>query len=119
MAKVETNNKKVSELASEEGVKVEQNLAAGLAGIVIPIRWFGMDWQGAANKEVKLFKAFNSILPQWLRSDVISQRKAQRQRPRQKRDLGVIILSYDTYEAHYEVSLMSLQRSVIRRKYSA
>jgi hypothetical protein len=63
LAEVEANNKKVSELSSEEGLKVAQNFAAGVAGIVIPILWFGMDWQGAANKEVKLFKAVNSILP--------------------------------------------------------
>ena len=43
LAEVETNNKKVSELASEEGFKVAQNVAVGVAGIVIPVLWFGMD----------------------------------------------------------------------------
>jgi len=51
-AEVTANNAKVQELASEEGLKVAQNVAAGVAGIVVPVLWFGMDWQGAASKEV-------------------------------------------------------------------
>ncbi|MGJ0393044.1 MAG: hypothetical protein ACR650_09840 [Methylocystis sp.] len=51
-AEVSANNAKVQELASEEGLKVAQNVAAGVAGIVVPVLWFGMDWQGAASKEV-------------------------------------------------------------------
>ena len=51
VAEVESNNQKVQELASEEGLKVGQNVAAGVAGLFVPILWFGMDWQGAASKE--------------------------------------------------------------------
>ena len=62
LAEVETNNKKVSELASEEGLKVAQNVAAGVAGIVIPVLWFGMDWQGAASKEVTALQSRQQYL---------------------------------------------------------
>jgi uncharacterized protein YcfL len=51
IAEVEANNRRVQELADEQGIKVAQNVAAGVAGIFIPVLWFGMDWQGAAGKE--------------------------------------------------------------------
>ena len=50
-AEVEANNRRVQELASEEGLKTTQNVAAGVAGLFIPVLWFGMDFQGAASKE--------------------------------------------------------------------
>lgn len=50
-AEVQSNNDKVQELARERGLKVAQNVAAGVAGFVIPILWFGMDWQGTASAE--------------------------------------------------------------------
>lgn len=59
---VEANNQKVSELASEEGLKVAQNVAAGVAGIVVPVLWFGMDWQGAAGKEVAALQSRQQYL---------------------------------------------------------
>jgi hypothetical protein len=40
------------ELDSEEGGKVAQNVIVGVAGILIPVLWFGMDFQNAAGKEV-------------------------------------------------------------------
>jgi len=52
MAEIEANNAKVQQLASEQGLKVTQNVAAGVAGVFIPILWFGMDFQDAAGKEV-------------------------------------------------------------------
>ncbi len=45
------NNKTVQNLASEEGGKVAQNVAAGVAGLFIWPLWFAMDFKGAANKE--------------------------------------------------------------------
>ena len=48
---VKANNKKVQEIASEEGLNVGQSAAAGIAGFV-PVLWFAMDWRGAANMEV-------------------------------------------------------------------
>lgn len=59
---VEANNAKVAELASEEGLKVAQNVAAGVAGIVIPVLWFGMDWQGSASKEVTALQSRQQYL---------------------------------------------------------
>jgi hypothetical protein len=40
-AGIQANNIKVQELAGEEGAKVAQNVAAGVAGVVIPVLWFG------------------------------------------------------------------------------
>ena len=48
---VQANNARISELGSEKGLKTGQNVAAGVAGIFIPILWFGMDFQGAAGTE--------------------------------------------------------------------
>jgi len=62
MAEVEANNKKVSELATEEGLKVGQNVAAGVAGLFIPILWFGMDWQGTASKEAAALQSRQQYL---------------------------------------------------------
>ena len=51
LAEVQANNEKVRQLASDSGTKVAQNVAAGVAGLVIPVLWFGMDFQGTADKE--------------------------------------------------------------------
>lgn len=51
-AEVQANNQKVQELASDEGSKVAQNVAAGVAGLFIWPLWFAMDFQGTAGKEV-------------------------------------------------------------------
>lgn len=50
-AEVQANNQRVQELASEEGAKVAQNVAVGVAGLFIWPLWFGMDFQGSAGKE--------------------------------------------------------------------
>lgn len=62
MAEVQANNQKVQDLASDEGLKVAQNVAAGVAGFVIPVLWFGMDWQGAASKEVAALQSRQQYL---------------------------------------------------------
>ena len=49
-AEVQANNKKITELGSEEGKKVAQNVIVGAAGLLIPVLWFGMDFQNAAGK---------------------------------------------------------------------
>jgi hypothetical protein len=61
-AEVTANNAKVQELAGEQGWKVAQNVAAGVAGIVVPVLWFGMDWQGSASKEVQALQARQQYL---------------------------------------------------------
>ena len=50
-AEISANNLKIQDLAREHGWKVAQNVAAGVAGLVIWPLWFGMDWQGAAGIE--------------------------------------------------------------------
>ncbi len=61
-AEVQANNKRISELGSEEGGKVAQNVIAGAAGLFIPILWFGMDFQNAAGKEVAALQSRQQYL---------------------------------------------------------
>ena len=42
--------------------KTAQNVAAGVAGLVVPILWFGMDWQGTASKEAQALQARQQYL---------------------------------------------------------
>jgi hypothetical protein len=51
-AEVQANNQKIQELASGEGSRVGQNVAAGIAGLFIWPLWFAMDFQGTAGKEI-------------------------------------------------------------------
>jgi hypothetical protein len=62
MAEVQANNQRVQELATEQGWKVAQNVAAGVAGFVIPVLWFGMDWQGTAGKEAQALQSRQQYL---------------------------------------------------------
>jgi hypothetical protein len=59
---VQTNNAKVQQLASDKGLKVAQNVAAGVAGLVIPVLWFGMDFQGTADAEIQALQARQQYL---------------------------------------------------------
>jgi hypothetical protein len=52
LAEVQANNEKVKQLASDKGLKTAQNVAAGVAGFVVPVLWFGMDFQGTADTEI-------------------------------------------------------------------
>ena len=61
-AEVQANNKRIVELGSEEGGKLAQNIAAGVIGIVIWPVWFGMDFQGAAGKEVAALQSRQQYL---------------------------------------------------------
>src|SRR5215211_5043821 len=61
-AEVQANNKKISELGSEEGKKVAQNVIVGAAGLLIPVLWFGMDFQNAAGKEVTALQSRQQYL---------------------------------------------------------
>lgn len=62
MAEVAANNAKVQQLASEKGLKVAQNVTAGIVGFVIPVLWFGMDWQGTADKETAALQSRQQYL---------------------------------------------------------
>lgn len=61
-AEVQANNKRISDLGSEEGGKVAQNVIVGAAGLFIPILWFGMDFQNAAGKEVAALQSRQQYL---------------------------------------------------------
>jgi hypothetical protein len=61
-AEVQSNNEKVQQLAKDKGLKVAQNVAAGVAGFVIPVLWFGMDWQDSAGKEAQALQARQQYL---------------------------------------------------------
>ncbi len=62
MAEIKANNETISDLASHEGLKVTQNVAAGVAGLFIPVLWFGMEFQDAAGKEGKALSKRNEDL---------------------------------------------------------
>lgn len=59
---VQANNKKITELGSEEGGKIAQNVIVGAAGLFIPILWLGMDFQNAAGKEVAALQSRQQYL---------------------------------------------------------
>ena len=61
-AEIEANNQKVSELASEQGLKVGQNVAAGVAGLVVWPLFFAMDFQDSASKEVDALQSRQQYL---------------------------------------------------------
>jgi hypothetical protein len=52
-AEIDANNVKVKSLADEQGLKVAQNVVAGVGGFfTLGIAWFAMDAKGAASKDV-------------------------------------------------------------------
>ena len=57
MAEISANNIRIQELADEQGLKVAQNVAAGVAGIVIWPLFFAMDFKGSASKDVAALQA--------------------------------------------------------------
>jgi hypothetical protein len=59
---IQANNIRVQQLADEQGLKVGQNVAAGVAGLVIWPLWFAMDFKGAADKEVAALQARQQYL---------------------------------------------------------
>ncbi len=61
-AEVESNNRKIAELGKEKGLKVGQNVATGVAGLLIPVLWFGMDWQGTQDKEIAALQSRQQYL---------------------------------------------------------
>ena len=61
-AEIEANNVKFKELSDEQGLKVGQNVAAGVVGLVVWPMWFAMDFKGAASKEVVALQARQQYL---------------------------------------------------------
>jgi hypothetical protein len=54
---VEANNLQAEKLAEENHVKIAQNVAAGVVGVVIWPVWFAMDAKGAAGTEMDALKS--------------------------------------------------------------
>ena len=63
-AEIAANNTKATELANEQGMKVAQNVGAGVVGLVIWPVWFGMDFKGAASKDAAALQARQEYLTQ-------------------------------------------------------
>ena len=63
-AEIAANTSQIAKLGSEQGAKAAQNVAAGIAGLIIWPLWFAMDFQGAATKEIDALEARNSYLGQ-------------------------------------------------------
>ncbi len=61
-AEIQANNIKMQELSHEEGSKVAQNVAAGVAGVLIWPVWFAMDFKGAAKKDAAALQARQQYL---------------------------------------------------------
>jgi len=61
-AEIQANNIRVTELADEQGLKVAQNVGAGVAGLIVWPLWFAMDFKGAASKEVAALQARQQYL---------------------------------------------------------
>ena len=62
LAEVNANNERVKQLAADKGLKTTQNVAAGVAGIFIPVLWFGMDFQGTADTEITALQSRQQYL---------------------------------------------------------
>jgi hypothetical protein len=62
LVEVTANNQRLSDLASEQGWKVAQNVGAGVAGLFIWPLWFGMDFQGTAGKEAAALQSRQQYL---------------------------------------------------------
>ena len=61
-AEIQANNQRVQQLADEQGVKVAQNVAAGVAGLFIWPLFFAMDLQGTATTEMNALQARQQYL---------------------------------------------------------
>jgi hypothetical protein len=62
MAEVQANNIRVQQLAKDQGWKVAQNVAAGVAGLVVWPLWFAMDFQGTASTEASALQSRQQYL---------------------------------------------------------
>jgi hypothetical protein len=61
-AEIDANNLKFKELADEQGLKVGQNVGAGVVGLIVWPMWFAMDFKGAASKEVVVLQSRQQYL---------------------------------------------------------
>jgi hypothetical protein len=76
-AEVNANTQRIAELGSEQGAKVAQNVAAGVAGAFLILPLFLMDFQNAAGKEEAALKSRNDYLATLARQRCTPQPAAQ------------------------------------------
>lgn len=76
-AEVNANTQRIAELGSEQGAKVAQNVAAGVAGAFLILPFFLMDFQNAAGKEEAALKSRNDYLATLARQRCAPQPAAQ------------------------------------------
>jgi len=62
IAETTSNNQRITALATESSNKVAQNVAAGVAGLLIWPLWFAMDFQGAASKDTAALQSRQQYL---------------------------------------------------------
>jgi len=61
-AEIVANNERLGDLGREQGRKVGQNIAAGVAGLVVWPLWFAMDFKGAAKVDQEALEERNKHL---------------------------------------------------------
>lgn len=61
-AEIQANNAKVQQLADEKGMKVAQNVAAGVVGLIVWPMFFAMDTKGAASTDIANLQARQEYL---------------------------------------------------------
>jgi hypothetical protein len=62
IAETTSNNQRIEALGRESSNKVAQNVAAGVAGLLIWPLWFAMDFQGAAGKDTAALQSRQQYL---------------------------------------------------------
>lgn len=61
-AEINANSARIVDLGRESSNKVAQNVAAGVAGLFIPVLWFAMDFQGAPDKDTSALQSRQNYL---------------------------------------------------------
>ena len=108
-AELAANTTKISELGKDQGKKVAQNVAAGVAGLFIPVLWFAMDFQGTAGKEITALEQRNAYLAQTAleRCDQIDHRRSTGQLARRDRRGETMIASASVFYWEQRVTCKS------------
>jgi hypothetical protein len=82
-AEIQANNIKVNDLAKERGLKTAQNVAAGVAGVIVWPLFFAMDTKGAADTEIASLQSRQEYLSR-LAEQRCAREAAQTKQPNRK-----------------------------------
>ena len=107
MIQARSNNIKVKELADEQGLKVAQNVAAGVAGLVVWPLWFAMDFKGAASKDVAALRARQQYLAALAISGALGLRASRPNVHRNGKGAAFVDLNYCCASAPVVTTKMS------------